>query len=159
MDGASLQERLAPTARCFGCGPANPDGLHLRSFEAGDGSLVAAWEAPTRFEAFDGALNGGIVSTLLDCHANWTAVMRLRDAFGEEEAPSCVTAELAVRYLAPTPTRRGPLRLVARVVQLDGRKATVEASIEAPDGTTTATARGTFVAVRPGHPAYDRWRA
>ena len=41
MDGRSLQERYAPASRCFGCGPANPDGLHLRSFETSDGSLTA----------------------------------------------------------------------------------------------------------------------
>ena len=28
---------------------------------------------------------------------------------------------------------------------------------EAFDGVVTATGRGTFVAVRPDHPAYDRW--
>jgi len=34
---------------------------------------------------------------------------------------------------------------------------TVEATVEA-EGTVTATARGRFVAVGPGHPAFDRWR-
>jgi len=33
---------------------------------------------------------------------------------------------------------------------------TVEATLEA-DGQPTATCRATFVAVKPGHPAYDRW--
>ncbi|MEW5991508.1 MAG: PaaI family thioesterase [Chloroflexota bacterium] len=157
MDGPSLQERYAPGGRCFGCGPANADGLRLRSFEADDGSIVATWQPEPRFEAFDGALNGGIASTLLDCHANWAAVMGLAAALGEV-APGCVTADLAVRFHAPTPTRDGPIRLVSRVVEVTGRRATVEASAQAPDGTTTATARGSFVAVRPGHPAYDRWR-
>jgi hypothetical protein len=35
-------------------------------------------------------------------------------------------------------------------------RATVEAEIAA-GGVVTATGRGTFVAVKPGHPAYDRW--
>lgn len=157
MDGPSLQERYAPTARCFGCGPANQDGLRLRSFDAGDGTIVAAWQPAARFEAFDGALNGGIAATLLDCHANWAAVVRLGTELGET-APGCVTASLDVRFAAPTPIGAGPIRIVARAVEVTGRRATVEASIVAPDGTTTATARGTFVAVRPGHPAYHRWR-
>jgi hypothetical protein len=39
----------------------------------------------------------------------------------------------------------------------DRRRALVEGSIEA-DGKPTATGRGTFVAVGPGHPAFGRWR-
>ena len=35
-------------------------------------------------------------------------------------------------------------------------RATVEASLEA-EGRPTATCRGVFVAVKPGHPAYHRW--
>jgi phosphoribosyl-AMP cyclohydrolase len=31
-EGKSLQEFYAPGNACFGCGPANPDGLHIRSF-------------------------------------------------------------------------------------------------------------------------------
>ena len=50
----------------------------------------------------------------------------------------------------------GPVRLAARVVESEGDRATVEAELEA-EGTTTATCRGVFVAVREGHPAYHRW--
>jgi hypothetical protein len=69
----SLQERYAPSLRCFGCGPANPEGLHVRSFVGGDGVLVATWRAGPHHEAFPGVLNGGIIGTLLDCHCNWAA--------------------------------------------------------------------------------------
>ena len=31
----SLQELYAPGSACFGCGPANEKGLHVRSFPAG----------------------------------------------------------------------------------------------------------------------------
>jgi hypothetical protein len=40
----SLQERYAPSNACFGCGPANPQGLRIRSFEEGD-AVVAHWRA------------------------------------------------------------------------------------------------------------------
>jgi len=43
MDGPSLQERYAPDNACFGCGPANPQGLHVRSFVEGD-ECVAEWK-------------------------------------------------------------------------------------------------------------------
>ena len=32
----SLQERYAPHNTCFGCGPANAQGLRIRSFAEGD---------------------------------------------------------------------------------------------------------------------------
>jgi hypothetical protein len=35
-------------------------------------------------------------------------------------------------------------------------RAVVDATLEA-NGKVTATCRGTFVAVKPGHPAYHRW--
>lgn len=155
--GPSLQEALAPRSRCFGCGPANDRGLRLRSVVAEDGeTLVAVWQARPEHEAFAGFVNGGILSTLLDCHANWTAVHHFMRRDRLERPPGCVTAELAVRFLRPTPSR-GPLRLRARVVEASERSATVEATVEV-DGVPTATARGRFVAVGPDHPAFDRWQ-
>jgi len=37
-----------------------------------------------------------------------------------------------------------------------GDRATVEATLSC-EGKVCATCRGTFVAVKPGHPAYHRW--
>jgi acyl-coenzyme A thioesterase PaaI-like protein len=68
----SLQETYAPRSICYGCGPANPQGLHIRSFPEGD-VLVAEWTPQPHHQAFPGALNGGIIGTLLDCHCNWAA--------------------------------------------------------------------------------------
>jgi acyl-coenzyme A thioesterase PaaI-like protein len=153
-DERSLQQRYAPDSRCFGCGPANAHGLRLESRVDGD-ALVADWSAETHHEAFDGVLNGGIIGALLDCHSNWTAAYHLMQTGRTDRPPACVTAEYAVRLLRPTPTD-APLRLRAWVVDAGPDRATVEAVIEAL-GETTATCRGTFVAVRPGHPAYDRW--
>ena len=82
-------------------------------------------------------------------------VLRSLCAAGADRVPSCVTAEYAVKMRKPTPTAAA-LRLEARVVDSAGDRATVEATIAA-DGVVTATCRGTFVAVRPGHPAYHRW--
>lgn len=150
----SLQERYAPRSVCFGCGPANPAGLHVRSFASGDG-VVASWSAQPGHEAFPGVLNGGIAGALLDCHANWAAAIALMAAHGDERPPATVTAEYQVRLLRPTPTA-GPLTLHARVAAVEADRAVVDATITA-DGRTTATFRGTFVAVGPGHPAYHRW--
>ncbi len=150
----SLQERYAPASTCFGCGPANAQGLHIRSFVEGD-AVVAEWRAEPHHEAFPGVLNGGIVGALLDCHSNWTAAHHLMRAAGADSVPSCVTAEYAVKMRKPTPSDRA-LRLEARIVESSADRAIVEASLSV-DGMTTATCVGTFVAVKPEHPAYHRW--
>ena len=36
----SLQETYAPANACFGCGPANPKGLHIRSFVEGEEAVA-----------------------------------------------------------------------------------------------------------------------
>jgi acyl-coenzyme A thioesterase PaaI-like protein len=156
-DDLSLQERFAPEGRCFGCGPANPDGLRIRSFRSpmDAGELIAEWTPSTRHEAFDGVVNGGIIGTLLDCHSNWTAANHLMLRRGAEHPPTTVTLEYAVRLRRPTPST-GPLRLRSRVAESADDRATIDAELVV-DGTVTATCRGTFVAVRPDHPAYDRW--
>ena len=154
MDGASVQERYAPENPCFGCGPANAQGLRIRSFRDGE-ELVAEWTASPHHEAFPGMLSGGIIGTLLDCHSNWCSAIHLMGRQGAQAPPCTVTAEYAIRLLAPTPSV-GSLHLRARVVESTDRKAVVEATLESA-GAVTASCRGIFVAVRPGHPAYHRW--
>jgi len=150
----SLQERYAPRSICFGCGPSNPKGLHIRSFPDGDG-LVAVWTPEPHHQAFDGAVNGGIIGALFDCHCNWTAAHHLMNASGADVLPPTVTAEYAVRFKRPTPSG-GPITFRARVVESREDRATIDATVES-DGVVCATCRGTFVAVKPGHPAYHRW--
>lgn len=153
-DGPSLQERYAPENRCFGCGPANDQGLRIRSFADGD-TLVCDWQPRPAHEAWDGVVNGGIIGALFDCHSNWTATYHLMRAAGADTPPPTVTAEFAVKLQRPTPSA-GPVRIVARVVESTADRATVEATLEA-GGRVCATCRGVFVAVPPGHPAYHRW--
>jgi acyl-coenzyme A thioesterase PaaI-like protein len=154
LDELSLQERYSPHSICFGCGPANPQGLHVRSFVAGD-EVVAIWQAQPHHQAFPGVLNGGIVGALLDCHSNWAAIHHLMNRDGATRAPCTVTADFHVKLRRPAPVD-GPVRLRARVVDSTGDRATVEATLEAA-GEVCATCRGTFVAVKPDHPAYHRW--
>lgn len=150
----SIQETYAPQNRCFGCGPSNDKGLRIRSFQQGD-ELVADWKPEPHHLAFDGIMNGGICGALLDCHSNWAAAMHLMKQSGATTPPCTVTADFHVVLKRPTPMDK-PIHLRAHVVESSGDRAVVEASIEA-DGKVTATCRGTFVAVREGHPAYHRW--
>jgi len=155
MPDESLQDRYAPSSVCFGCGPANEKGLRIKSFVRVD-EVVCDWTPEPYHHAFENVLNGGITGTLLDCHSNWTAAhaMMVRDR--TERAPPTVTSEFTVKLLRPTPMS-GPLHLRGRVVEVMGERAVVESGLEA-GGKITATFRGSFVAVREGHPAFTRWR-
>lgn len=151
----SLQEHYAPHTACFGCGPANPDGLRIRSFEQGD-EVVCTWQPQKMHEAFPGMLNGGIIGALLDCHCNWTAAIHLMKTLGESQPPCTVTAEYAIKLRRPTPTA-GPVHLRAKVVESGPDRARITGTLEA-GGRICATCEGLFVAVKEGHPAYYRWR-
>ncbi|MBA2623330.1 MAG: PaaI family thioesterase [Chthoniobacterales bacterium] len=154
-ESQSLQEKFAPANACWGCGPANPDGLRIRSFARGEEEVVAEWTPQPKYEAFPGVLNGGIIGTLLDCHCNWTASWHLMRASGQDHPPCTVTADYAIKLLRPTPTA-GTVSLEAKVVDATANKATVEGTLTA-GGKVCATCRGTFVAVEEGHPAFHRW--
>jgi acyl-coenzyme A thioesterase PaaI-like protein len=150
----SLQEQYAPQNSCWGCGPANREGLRIRSFAKED-EVVAEWMPQPKYEAFPGVLNGGIIGTLLDCHCNWTAAWFLMNKAGADHPPCTVTAEYAIKLLRPTPSD-GSVTLSARVVESNGARATVEGTLSAK-GKVCATCLGTFVAVSEGHPAFHRW--
>ena len=153
-NGPSLQQRFGATHICFGCGPSNTKGLRIQSYPDGD-DVVCTWTPEPHHQAFAGVLAGGIVGTLLDCHSNWTAAWHLMQSSGEDKPPCTVTAQYSVKLLRPAPVN-GPVRLRARVTSSTPDRATVEASLEA-GGQVCATCTGLFVAVKPGHPAYNRW--
>jgi acyl-coenzyme A thioesterase PaaI-like protein len=101
----SIQESLYPALTCFGCGHANPEGFHLRSYRNGESTVATFTPRPEHDNGF-GFLNGGIITTLLDCHTA-AVVMWEADQRGwraENGAPvPFITASLDVQFLRPTP--------------------------------------------------------
>ncbi len=134
-------------AHCYGCGRLNPSGLHLRT--RGDGEeTVARYTPRPEHTAMPGFVYGGLIASLIDCHAMGTAAAAVERAqgraIGAGPAPRFVTASLRVEYLAPTP--HGPeLEVRARAVELGPRKVVVHATVSAGGA---VTARGEVVAVR-----------
>jgi acyl-coenzyme A thioesterase PaaI-like protein len=155
MSDKSLQETLAPKSICYGCGPANKRGLQIRSFDRGE-YVTCDWQPQAFHEAFPGMLNGGIIGTLLDCHCNWTAAWNLKKKWNLSELPCTVTAEYTIKLLRPTPSNL-VVHLRAKVVEfIKDDRAWIEGELIAGEK-ITATCRGLFVAVKPGHPAFHRW--
>ena len=132
----------------------NEKGLQIRSFVNGE-EVIAQWRAEKHHEAFPGMLNGGIIGALLDCHSNWTAAHFLMKKSGKDKPDCTVTADFHIKLKRPTPS--GALIILkAKVVESTDTRAVVEAELIANEK-VCATCRGTFVAVKEGHPAYHRW--
>lgn len=111
----ALQDEWWPTMTCFGCGPANAEGLQLKSYPQLDGSVTATFQPWPQHDNGGGFLNGGIIATVLDCHS---AAAVHQEAFlngwmpAEGESLAYVTAGIDVRYRRPAPLRE-PVTLVA----------------------------------------------
>ena len=159
-----LQEEYSPQSACFGCGPANEKGLKIRSFAQDSSSplqVVASWRPEPHHEAFPGVLNGGIIGALLDCHSNWTAAYTLMVTQKLDHPPCSVTADFHVKLMRPTPTSQEIyLSAYADPAQIKADRASIVAELfilQDQVKKVCATCTGTFVAVKPGHPAYHRW--
>lgn len=124
----SIQETLYPFSTCFGCGPANPQGLMIRSFED-DGAVIASFQPDEQHSNGMGSLNGGVIATLLDCHSG--AAVFLASAAASEsgrEFQPWVTTGLELRYRLPT-YLDGPSELRAAVASADDSVMTVKATL------------------------------
>jgi acyl-coenzyme A thioesterase PaaI-like protein len=145
MDTPTIDERAN---HCFGCGPANPQGLHLTfTTDASNPDAITAtchFQLDRMHEGPPGHIHGGIVAALLD------------EAMSKLNRPLDVlamTRHMEVDYLRPVPLYE-PLVLVARhlnrATKPDGapdRKIFHQAEIQRPDGTVLARSKGLFIAI------------
>jgi uncharacterized protein (TIGR00369 family) len=137
-------EHLTPFAhsadnRCFGCGPANQNGLSLEFLLAEDGSVVSLPVVPSTFDGHPGYLHGGIIATLLD-----EAMSKAVRAQGS----TSMTRKIEIDYLRPVPSGT-PIRIEGRVVRNEPRKHWAEARVVNQKGTVLAEGKGLFIEVRP----------
>jgi uncharacterized protein (TIGR00369 family) len=124
---------------CFGCGPANAQGLHLEFVSDAVAHTSTAIVDLTRFhEGPPGHVHGGIIATLMD-----EAMSKLNRPLGV----LAMTRNLEVDYLRPSPLGQ-PLLLVGRHIRREGRKLFHEAELQLADGTVLARAKGLFIALR-----------
>jgi acyl-coenzyme A thioesterase PaaI-like protein len=125
---------------CFGCGPANAAGLHLRCTVTPEG-VAGRFRLEEHHEGGPGVAHGGIVAAVLDDLLGY-----LLYRIGEP----MVTARLEIDFRRPLPLFVD-VDAVARIVSEEGRKVWTEGELRAPDGTVYAQAKGLFVRVRPDH--------
>jgi hypothetical protein len=146
----SVQELAAPEGVCYGCGCSHPSGLHLKSHWHDDGiHLISRHSPDSTFLGWPGLVYGGLLAMLVDCHSNWTAMAYHYRAEGREPGSlpriDCVTGQLNLTYLKPTPMGV-ELLLKARVEGEVGRKSRVICEVWADD-VLTVSADSVFVRV------------
>ena len=135
------------TSYCYGCGRLNQDGLQIKSYWDGDESVCHFQPRPYHI-AVPGYVYGGLIASLIDCHATGTAAAAAYRAAGramDTDPPfRFLTASLKVDYLHPTPL--GPtLELRGSIKEIKGRKVIVSVSLSAK---AQVCARGEVVAVQ-----------
>ena len=123
--------------RCFGCGKANPIGLHLEFLLAEDNSVVCLAAIPDTREGPRGYLHGGIIATLLD--ETMSKSIRARGVVA-------MTRHMEIDYLRPVPSG-ADIRMEGHVTRNEGRKHWAQARIMDAKGTELAKSKGIFVEV------------
>jgi acyl-coenzyme A thioesterase PaaI-like protein len=134
-------------AHCYGCGRNNPEGHQLKSFVEGE-EVVARFRPSPHHIAVPGFVYGGLLASLVDCHAMATAAAAAELAagrrIGQGQVARYVTAALRVEYLKPT-TLGGELEIRGRVTEQSEKKAVVALTVSESG---SITVRAEAVAVR-----------
>ena len=136
----AIQDRM-PHNHCYGCGADNPDGLQIKSYRVGDEYVCTYMPRPEQCAGPLQYLYGGTIASLIDCHSVGSSVAnyyRLEGReVGEGEEIWCVTGQLKVNYLEPTPID-GEVTLRAVIEECGERKTIVKCRVYSGDTLTTA---------------------
>ncbi|WP_018656802.1 PaaI family thioesterase [Actinomadura flavalba] len=141
---APVDQPLGPHyARCFGCGPDHPTGLHLEAVSRDGLSVAAQFKVGDDHQGAPGLAHGGVLATAVD-EALGMVVWLLRKPY--------VTGRLEVDYVRPVPVGT-TLYIRTRCTGVVGRKAYLEAEarIGSPDGPVAVRGAALFIEVPVTH--------
>lgn len=150
MSDMAIQDSYPPEfAHCFGCGPGNPHGHHLKSYLVGY-ETIARFTPDLKYSGgVPDHVYGGMIASLMDCHgtASAAAFAYRKDGrtMGDGRRPiRFVTASLRVEFKKPTPLGC-ELVVKGQLLSLQGRKAWVDLKLAAGD---QVCATGEMLAIR-----------
>jgi acyl-coenzyme A thioesterase PaaI-like protein len=129
--------------QCFGCGDAQPHGLHLET-RAGDGvDVTAEFTVRPAHQGAPGLAHGGVLASALDETLGSLSWLLHTIA---------VTGRLETDFVRPVPVGT-TLHLAARVTAVAGRKiyASAVGRIGGPDGAVAVRADALFIEVKVEH--------
>lgn len=135
----SFQEQM-PNNHCFGCGTLNPKGLGIKSYwvagKEGQESVCRFSPQPHHNAGPQHVLNGGIISTIIDCHCVCTAFAKAYEMAGRDVGDDSgdllwfATGTLEVRFNRPVPLE-AELTLKATIIEAKEKKITLNCTLEA----------------------------
>lgn len=120
---------------CFGCGSANPIGLHLDGFTVEGDDVIAPFSPRVDFTGFEGTLHGGIVATALDEISAWSAMFT--------HGVLVFTAKLDIRYRSQAGSG-DQFEMRGTVIERRGRRLTIKAQMHR-SGSVVAESSGLFI--------------
>ncbi|KJY81887.1 thioesterase [Vibrio galatheae] len=131
-DQVAIQDQL-PNNHCFGCGADNDVGLQLKSYWQSDSHARCEFEpkphhcaGPTHF------LNGGVISTIIDCHCVCMAIAKGYQLNGQKvgqgEPVWYATGNLNVSFLKPVAIDT-TVTLTAKVLETSEKKMILECEL------------------------------
>lgn len=142
-----IQDEM-PYNYCWGCGSNNEHGLQLKSYWEGNEAVSNYHPQPDQMAGPKDILNGGIISTIIDCHSINTAIAHeyqlLERPVGSSPIIWFVTASLKVDFLLPTPINKS-IELRAKVDSSTDKKKIVKCTLFSQG---KATANGEVIAVQ-----------
>jgi acyl-coenzyme A thioesterase PaaI-like protein len=116
---------------CWGCGRNNEHGLQIKSYWDGD-EAICTWQPKKYHQAYMGALCGGIIATIIDCHCTNAAIATVYKKegreLGSEPIPHYATGSINIKLLKPVSTRK-PVHLRAQIKEVKKSKITVICSL------------------------------
>lgn len=138
---------------CWGCGPKNEQGMHLKSYPSEDGETCVARITPDQMYTGGVPANlfGGMIAVIFDCHGTASAAWFAHKNKGLELTEDTVigrfiTARLEIDFKAPTPMNE-EVTVTSHVEEIGERKVIVNMVMEAADG-VRAKARMVAVGVK-----------
>lgn len=138
---------------CWGCGPKNEEGIHLKSYPSEDGETCIVKYTPE--ERYTGGvpanLFGGMIAVIFDCHGTASAAWFNHHNKGLELTKDTVigryiTARLEVDFKKPLPMNE-EITVTSSLEELGERKVIVNMIMEAA-GEVRAKARMVAVGVK-----------
>ena len=128
------------SGQCFGCGAANPHGLHLQfSIDTVAHTASAPVQLTEIHQGAPGYIHGGLIATLLD-----EAMSKLNRPLGL----LAMTRHIEVDYLRPAPIH-APLTVSARHLRRDGRKLFHLAELHDEAGNLLASCNALWIVIDP----------
>lgn len=138
---------------CWGCGPKNDLGMHLKTYPSVEGtSCISRIKVDPQYTGGVPAnLFGGMIAVIFDCHGTASAAWFSHHEKGLDLTPETVigrfiTAHLEVDYLSPTPID-DEIIVTSTLEELGARKAIVNMEMTVT-GKVRAKAKMVAVAVK-----------